>query len=159
MLESKSSALPLGDTPIEKILWGGRRESNPRPPGPQSGALTNWATPAIKFGAPEEIRTPDPRLRRPLLYPTELQAHILRSTLIVCLWSGWWESDPRSQLGRLEFYHWTTPAFTTLKDYIKIPRPLSIIFYVFMSLFFTFFMQRAKRKTLFIGSLRSSAPP
>ena len=30
------------------------------------------------FGAPEEIRTPDTRLRRPLLYPTELQAHVLR---------------------------------------------------------------------------------
>ena len=27
-------------------------------------------------GAPEEIRTPDTRLRRPLLYPTELQARI-----------------------------------------------------------------------------------
>ena len=33
------------------------------------------------FGAPEEIRTPDTRLRRPLLYPTELQAHVLRLTL------------------------------------------------------------------------------
>ena len=30
------------------------------------------------FGAPEEIRTPDTRLRRPLLYPTELQAHVFR---------------------------------------------------------------------------------
>ena len=29
------------------------------------------------FGAPEEIRTPDTRLRRPLLYPTELQAHLI----------------------------------------------------------------------------------
>ena len=28
------------------------------------------------FGEPEEIRTPDTRLRRPLLYPTELQAHL-----------------------------------------------------------------------------------
>ena len=28
------------------------------------------------FGAPEEIRTPDTRLRRPLLYPTELQARV-----------------------------------------------------------------------------------
>jgi hypothetical protein len=27
-----------------------------------------------KNGAPEEIRTPDPRIRNPLLYPTELQA-------------------------------------------------------------------------------------
>ena len=26
-------------------------------------------------GAPEEIRTPDPRFRKPLLYPAELQAH------------------------------------------------------------------------------------
>ena len=28
------------------------------------------------YGAPEGIRTPDPRLRRPMLYPTELQVHI-----------------------------------------------------------------------------------
>ena len=34
------------------------------------------------FGAPEEIRTPDTRLRRPLLYPTELQAHIGRSSCL-----------------------------------------------------------------------------
>ena len=34
-------------TPHYLIEWGGRRESNSRPPGPQSGALTNWATPAI----------------------------------------------------------------------------------------------------------------
>ena len=34
-------------TPQSKNWWGGRRESNSRPPGPQSGALTNWATPAI----------------------------------------------------------------------------------------------------------------
>ena len=27
------------------------------------------------FGAPEGIRTPDPRLRRPMLYPAELQVH------------------------------------------------------------------------------------
>ena len=27
-------------------------------------------------GTPVGIRTPDPRLRRPLLYPTELLAHI-----------------------------------------------------------------------------------
>ena len=26
-------------------------------------------------GAPGEIRTPDPRLRRPMLYPAELRAH------------------------------------------------------------------------------------
>ena len=35
------------------------------------------------FGAPEEIRTPDTRLRRPLLYPTELQAHIDTSARLI----------------------------------------------------------------------------
>ena len=29
-----------------------------------------------RSGAPEGIRTPDPRLRRPMLYPTELQTHV-----------------------------------------------------------------------------------
>src|SRR4029077_21044709 len=29
------------------FLWGGRGDSNPRPPGPQPGALTNCATPTI----------------------------------------------------------------------------------------------------------------
>ena len=29
-------------------------------------------------------------------------------------WSGWWESNPRSQLGRLKFYHWTTSAMVKL---------------------------------------------
>ena len=58
---------------------------NPRPPGPQPDALpTELHSPPIEFrrratlslfesgstlGAPEGIRTPDPRLRRPLLFP------------------------------------------------------------------------------------------
>ena len=54
MQESKSCALPLGDSPkflqaflhIEK---GGYRDSNPGPPEPQSGALTNCAIPTIKL--------------------------------------------------------------------------------------------------------------
>jgi hypothetical protein len=31
---------------------------------------------------PEGIRTPDPRLRRPMLYPTELQTQIVFNTAI-----------------------------------------------------------------------------
>ena len=34
-----------------------------------------------RIGAPEGIRTPDPRLRRPLLYPAELQAHLPRDSV------------------------------------------------------------------------------
>ena len=112
MQQSKCCALPLGDSPKAK---GGYRDSNPGPPEPQSGALTSCAIPTImKFlfhfcerNEPEGIRTPDPRLRRPLLYPAELQTHFWKDELFK---SGWWESNPRIQLGRLVFYHWTTPA-------------------------------------------------
>ena len=61
--------------PIDKKIWGGRQVSNLLPPEPQSGALPIELRPPFT-GAPGEIRTPDTRLRRPLLYPTELQAHI-----------------------------------------------------------------------------------
>ena len=63
-----------------KNKWGGRQVSNLLPPEPQSGALPIELRPPF-IGAPGEIRTPDTRLRRPLLYPTELQARI-------ALWGG-----------------------------------------------------------------------
>ena len=51
MTESKSVALPLGYTPSARD----RQKEN---------------------GEPTGIRTPDTRLRRPLLYPTELWTHM-----------------------------------------------------------------------------------
>ena len=103
MQESKSCALPLGDSPIALSGKGGYRDSNPGPPEPQSGALTNCAIPTIYYylhtpgllsrhygptrhnhdtcpvcervNEPGGIRTLDLRLRRPLLYPAELQTH------------------------------------------------------------------------------------
>ena len=63
-----------------------------------------------RFGAPEGIRTPDPRLRRPLLYPAELQAHSRRSVEAGSL--GTIPAD------RNEFYHnapyLSTPFFQKL---------------------------------------------
>ncbi len=52
-----------------------------------------------RTGTPERIRTSDLRLRRPLLYPTELRA--LESVRSVPearragIWSGWRDSNPR----------------------------------------------------------------
>ena len=51
-----------------------RLESFPSPPAPPQSS-------ARPLGAPEGIRTPDPRLRRPLLYPPELQARSGRADL------------------------------------------------------------------------------
>ena len=36
---------------FEPLLQGGRWDSNPRPTEPQSGTLTNWATPTIWFAS------------------------------------------------------------------------------------------------------------
>ena len=53
MQESKSCALPLGDGPknLDKKKFpygkGEYRDSNPGPPEPQSGAITNFAIPTI----------------------------------------------------------------------------------------------------------------
>ena len=67
-------------------MKGGYRDSNPGPPEPQSGALTSCAIPTISGqesvrDEPEGIRTPDPRLRRPLLYPAELQTRMMYQPL------------------------------------------------------------------------------
>ena len=59
MQQSKCCVLPLDDTPrciklfkkrlelSSRFLWGGRWDSNPRSPVPQTGALTNYATSTV----------------------------------------------------------------------------------------------------------------
>ena len=74
-------------------MWGGIWGSNPRHPEPQSGALPTELIPPYgiykiqkdiyNFGTPREIRTPDLLLRRQLLYPAELLAHISLTQLLM----------------------------------------------------------------------------
>ena len=62
----------------------------------------------------------DPEPPKWLAYPErfELPTYCLEGSCSIRLsygyiqkkWSEWWESNPRDQLGRLEFYHWTTLA-------------------------------------------------
>ena len=79
MQESKSCALPLGYTPsfaLSKMGWViGFEPTTPRATIWCSNRLS-YTHRILKSGAPEEIRTPGLLLRRQLLYPAELQAHI-----------------------------------------------------------------------------------
>jgi hypothetical protein len=95
-------------------LWWALQDSNLRPIGYEPTALP--AELRARFGVPEEIRTPDTRLRRPLLYPAELLGLILLywreypdlnrgiKVLQTCAlplgytpskWGDRWESNPR----------------------------------------------------------------
>jgi hypothetical protein len=55
-----------------------------RGPASERVGESEGRSPSVKFGAPGGIRTPDLRLRRPALYPTELRARMR---------SGRWDSD------------------------------------------------------------------
>ena len=79
------------------MWWGGRWGSNPQHPDPQSGALPlnythhfNWEK---TNGTPKRIRTSDLRIRRPLLYPAEPWAHLIKPAF--GRGERIWTSDPR----------------------------------------------------------------
>ena len=91
--------------------WLGMQDSNLRMPGSKPGALPTWLIPNLN-GVSGGIRTPDTRLRRPVLYPTELQTRIIISSNIKLSFvlshffgaeDGIRTRDPR--LGKAMLYH------------------------------------------------------
>ncbi len=94
--ESKSCALPLGDGPSFFIKEKKLADTCIKYPltkrwiqgfEPWASRATIWRANQLRYthhkisvkqkNVPEGIRTPDPRLRRPLLYPAELRTHNL----------------------------------------------------------------------------------
>ena len=90
--------------------------------------LTAWLHPIrpIWNGAFEEIRTPDPRLRRAMLYPTELQTHNIGAgdgnrTHAASLegWNSTTELHPQRNLIYHKTINMSTINFWILKKILK----------------------------------------
>ena len=132
-----------------KVKWGELWESNPWPPESQSGTLTSWAKPTIQLACLKGFEPPTHGLegrcsillsyRHRHTSSLAREMEILRCYHARSKWSGWWESDPRSQLGRLVFYHWTTPALQQPLHYnlrYKNCQQFDNIFSLFLKLFY-----------------------
>ena len=92
------------------VGWGGRTRTYEMPES-KSGALPTWLHPNIlaHLGGFE-----------PPAHGLEVHCSIqLSYRCLKLLWSGWRESNPRNQLGRLGLYHWATPASNSLYYYNK----------------------------------------
>ena len=94
----KADALP---TELNLQKWWLVRDSNPWMHAWKACELT--VSPTSHMALEVGLEPTTDRLTADCSTNWAIQAYSIK-------WSGWWESNPRSQLGRLKFYHWTTPA-------------------------------------------------
>ena len=91
----------------------------------------------INTGDPGGIRTPDPRLRRPLLYPTELLNHLERAMGIEPTTSAWkaevlplnYTRNIKFSSGRSGRIRTCDPLFPRQVLYQAEPRPEHNVYY------------------------------
>jgi hypothetical protein len=61
-------------------------------------ALTKQNRRFLSATTPEGIRTPNPRFRRPMLYPIELRVHCSAVSQDMAQWQNWQRVSPRKPL-------------------------------------------------------------
>ena len=115
----KADALP---TELNLQKWWLVRDSNPWMHAWKACELT--VSPTSHMALEVGLEPTTDRLTADCSTNWAIQAYSIK-------WSGWWESNPRSQLGRLKFYHWTTPAFLNAHLYYHSFQSIASIYFVF----------------------------
>jgi hypothetical protein len=96
----------------------------------------------MKNGAPGEIRTPDNLLRRQMLYPAELQAHVLITAALIMVGAEGFEPPASCSQGRRATkLRYTPPLFVTMNSISQEKKLVKKHFYFmhfkFLLIFYT----------------------